>query len=269
MNTGGDAAEQIVRLSLNGVEVAAKITGSGVKELAAMLYAVLKGQTKTKGKTRLSSLLRSGKELKVFTVKESDIRKFSQEAKRYGVLYCALRGRKKSADGLVDVMVRAEDAPKINRIVERFQFATVDTAAVQTDISLRKEEKARQAPEKDVPDKGKEEKLLDDMLGKPIQKEAGQQENPSLAKTEKSPPSEPSSGESAPSREGAAKPMGKPAAERTSVREELREIKAEQRKAEKPPEQAKSEKAEEKRTDQNPVPQKKQRRRKKQKVKEK
>ena len=42
MNTAGDAAEQIVRMSLNGVEVAAKITGTGAKELAMMIYAILK-----------------------------------------------------------------------------------------------------------------------------------------------------------------------------------------------------------------------------------
>ena len=39
MNTSGDAAEQVVRLSLEGMEVAAKITGSAAKEVAALLYA--------------------------------------------------------------------------------------------------------------------------------------------------------------------------------------------------------------------------------------
>jgi len=38
MNTGADAADQIVRMTLNGVEVAAKITGTGAKELAVLLY---------------------------------------------------------------------------------------------------------------------------------------------------------------------------------------------------------------------------------------
>lgn len=33
MNTGGEAAEQIVRMSLEGFEVAAKITGAGAKIL--------------------------------------------------------------------------------------------------------------------------------------------------------------------------------------------------------------------------------------------
>ena len=74
MNTSGDAAEQIVRMSLEGFEVAAKITGAGAKNIAVLLYAILKEEKKTKGKARLTNMLRSGKELKVFTVKQSDLK---------------------------------------------------------------------------------------------------------------------------------------------------------------------------------------------------
>ena len=127
MNTSGDAAEQIVRLSLEGTEVALKLTGSAAKNIAAMIYAVLKNKDKTKikGRQRLTAMLKSGKELKVFSVSEEHLKQFAAEAKRYGVVYCALRGKGKSADGLVDIMVRAEDASKINRIVERFKLVTV------------------------------------------------------------------------------------------------------------------------------------------------
>lgn len=112
MNTAGDAAEQIVRMSLNGVEVAAKITGVGAKELAMMIYAIAKDQKKTKGKIRLSNMLRSEKPLKVFAVKDSELAQFCKEAKKYGVLYCVLKD-KDAGDGLTDIMVRAEDASKI------------------------------------------------------------------------------------------------------------------------------------------------------------
>ena len=93
MNTSGDAAEQIVRMSLEGFEVAAKITGAGAKNIAVLLYAILKEEKKTKGKARLTNMLRSGKELKVFTVRQGDLKKFTQEAKKYGVLYCVLTDR--------------------------------------------------------------------------------------------------------------------------------------------------------------------------------
>ena len=46
---------------------------------------------------------------------------FVKEAKKYGVLYNVLIDKKQSKkDGMVDIIVRAEDAAKINRIFERF-----------------------------------------------------------------------------------------------------------------------------------------------------
>ena len=214
MNTGGEAAEQIVRMSLEGFEVAAKITGAGAKNIAILLYSILKEEKKTKGKARLTSMLRSGKELKVFTVKSGDLKKFTQEAKKYGVLYCVLTDRKnKDPNAEVDVIARAEDASKISRIVERFNLASVDTASIVTEAEKSKDAKDGQ-PEPDigVQEKAEKDKLLDELMGKPVQKEENSP-NPSVAKTEKSPQSEPTS-------EQATMTKEKP-----SVREELRKIK--------------------------------------------
>ena len=74
MTNGGDAAEQMVRLSLEGVEVAAKLTGSAAKSVAVMLAAALRQEGKTKGKARLNSMIRSGKELKEFSLQEKDMK---------------------------------------------------------------------------------------------------------------------------------------------------------------------------------------------------
>lgn len=103
MYNSSDAAEQVVRISLEGTEVALKLTGSAAKNIAAMLYAVWKNRNKnkTKGHQRLSAMLKSGKELKVFTVSEEHLKQFALEAKRYGVVYCALRGKERSTDGMV------------------------------------------------------------------------------------------------------------------------------------------------------------------------
>ena len=221
MNTSGDAAEQIVRMSLEGFEVAAKITGAGAKNIAVLLYAILKEEKKTKGKARLTNMLRSGKELKVFTVKQSDLKKFTQEAKKYGVLYCVLTDRQnKDPNAEVDVIARAEDASKINRIKERFDLAAVDTASIVNEAEKSKETKAAPPePEVATPEKAQKDKLLDELMGKPIQKEENAP-NPSVAKTEKSPLSEPTSEQPKKSAEGAT--MTK--AEKPSVKEELRKI---------------------------------------------
>lgn len=140
-----DSAEEIVKLSLEGMEVAFKIAGAGAKNIAVAMYTIMKDNQQTKGKTRLTNMLKMGKSLKIFTIKADDLRKFSQEAKKYGVLYCALANKKNSKiDGMVDIMVREEDASKINRIAERFNFKDV--------VTIRQElERAKETKEKEIP----------------------------------------------------------------------------------------------------------------------
>lgn len=227
MNTSGEAADQVVRMSLEVGEAALKISGTGAKYLAVMLYAVLKEKKKTKGRVRLETLVKSGRPLTVFSVKESDLKQFVQEAKRYGVLYCAVRNPKGSSDGLVDVIVKEEDAPRINRIVDRFQFASVTEAAkIKTEIERTRAEKAKfgkSEPEKDYPQKSKEDQLMDELFGKPVKKE-GKEKNPSLAKTTKSRLSEPTSKKQEKTAEGTSKLYAPKKSEKPSVRKELREI---------------------------------------------
>ncbi len=69
MMNSGEAAEQVVKISLEGFEVAAKVTGEGAKDIAVLLYTVMKNKEQTRGKARLSNMLKSGKPLSVFTVK--------------------------------------------------------------------------------------------------------------------------------------------------------------------------------------------------------
>jgi len=219
MNSSGDAAESIVRMSLQGTEVALRITGAATKNVIAALYALSQDKQKVKGRTKLENMLKSGKELKVFSVKEEDLKKFTEESKRYGVLFCALVDKKHgSIDGMIDVMVRAEDASKINRIVERFNLATVDTASIKNEIQKSKNSKAE--ADKGVIIKSVEEKLVDDILSKPVSKEENEISNPQVAKTEKSPLSEPSLENKRKLEEGAK-------LEKPSVREKIKEIKKE------------------------------------------
>ena len=255
MNPGGDAAEQVVRLSLEGVEVAAKISGAGAKNIALLLYAALKEEQKTKGKARLTSMLKSGKELKVYTITNKDLAKFSQEAKRYGVLYCVLKDRKNTdPNAAVDVIARAEDASKIQRITERFKLATVNRADVSLEIQKDKEklfpkdksvkealrggqagdqsraaapesmpvmdESMQPDPERGLPPAYDEEPREGRrIMGGPKKEEP--QVNPSLAKTGRDPLSEPSSTQASPSNGFPGK------TERSSVREKLNLYKAE------------------------------------------
>ena len=135
MNYSGDAAEQVVRLSLEGFEVACRLSGSAAKNIAVMMAAVLKEEKRTKGKARLTSLLKSGKELKVFSIQSKDLKVFCQQAKKYGILYCVLKDKNnKDPNALVDIIARAEDASKIQRVMERFELGKVDKAAIVTEV---------------------------------------------------------------------------------------------------------------------------------------
>lgn len=135
MYSSGDAAESMVRMSLEGMEFALKISGTGAKNIAVYLAVLAKSSKKMKGKTSLTSLLKSGKQLKVFSLKKEDLKKFIQEAKKYGILFHTIID-KKANDGLIDIIVRSEDAGKVNRIVERFKLNKIETAKID-----KKEEK--------------------------------------------------------------------------------------------------------------------------------
>lgn len=219
MTQGGDAAEQIVRFSLEGMEVAVKISGESAKNIALILMAVLREEHKTKGKARLSSMIRSGKELKVFSVQNKDLEKFAREAKRYGVLYCVLKDKgDRSSTGAADIIARAEDAAKIQRIVDRFGLSKVDRGSAVSEI---RDERRKQSG------RPQEEDLIDEVLKEPGKEK--QPQNPGRAETGKSRPSLQNSGHAGPSAEG-TKEFGK----KPSVRDKLAEYKVQEKRRKDP-----------------------------------
>jgi hypothetical protein len=165
-------------------------------------------------------------------------------------------------------MVKADDAPKISRVIERFKFATVDKARIESEIVADKAARAAGAEQKspvpdektiddvpktsktpDVPDIGDTEKLLDDLLGTKEGKAApetpklekpepqktvpekngkGQPDSPPLARGGQEPPSE---NPSAPTSDSKKKPE-KTTSSRPSVKDEIRELKAARKKDE-------------------------------------
>ena len=223
MTTGGETADQMTRMTLQGIEVAANVAlkagGMASQSLAAMLYAILTDKKKVKGKARLNSMLKSGKELKVFAIHHNDLKVFCQEAKRYGVMYCVLK-EKNNIDGICDIMVRAEDASKISRIVDKFELATIDTKAINEYVSSKQDKSF-----KDVPTLNDDEhdKLVKSLMDSMKKEEKSFSENPTTARTTKdASPFEPTS----------VKAGKEPNIidKRPSVRKELNEIKKQQEK---------------------------------------
>lgn len=108
-------------------EEAVKLSALGAKNLAALCLAMAKDNRKLKGKTKLKRLLTEGKELRVFDLKEEDVSAFAKEAKTYGILFSTIRNTKSDRD-TVDVIVKAEDAARINRIFENMGYAVPERA---------------------------------------------------------------------------------------------------------------------------------------------
>jgi acylphosphatase len=134
----GEAAEQTLRLAMDGAEFVLKIAGGGAERIAAFLAAAMQSQgkaqkqpgTKLRGRERLKAMLKSGRELKIFEIQGKDLKEFAAAAKKYGLAYCVLRN-KNQPDGMVELMAKAEDAPKISRILERLESRDLGTAQVE------------------------------------------------------------------------------------------------------------------------------------------
>lgn len=132
-----DAPDQVLRLSMEGAEFALKISGAAAKNVAAALYAVAKDQKRTKGKAGITAMLRQQRPLTVYTIPKADCPEFAKQAKRYGILYAPIPLKK--GDDTLDLMVFQDDAPRVNRIVERLSLTVLDAASLQTGLEQARE----------------------------------------------------------------------------------------------------------------------------------
>jgi len=189
MSDSGEAAEQAVRMTIEGAQVALKLTGAAAERITVMIYTIMKDRQNTMGKTRLAAMLKSGKEMTVFTINENDLAAFAEEAKRYGVPYCALKEKKGEGNGIIDVLVYKDDASKINRIVERLGLATVAVTEKTGDEAAGAQEQAER-PGNATEKEGKEQ--AEQSRGQPAaeeretaeSKELAHSGNPTAAETE-------------------------------------------------------------------------------------
>ena len=102
MNYGAEPADQLVHYYLEGSEYAIKLTGAAAKNFAVFALAVLKDQKKTHGKTNL----------------------VRHEAKIRGLLYVPIKDGTEPEQ--IEIAVLAEDAAKVNRVIDRMQLDVVD-----------------------------------------------------------------------------------------------------------------------------------------------
>ena len=78
---------------------------------------ILKDQKKTRGRTRMVRMLKENKPLKFFTVPSDRLREFCSEGRKRGLLYVIIRDKKNPE--MSEVMVFADDAAKVNRVMDK------------------------------------------------------------------------------------------------------------------------------------------------------
>lgn len=141
MYNGGEAADQMVSYAFKGGEVVLRLSGAAAKNLAVYLTALLKQGGPSKGKTTLKRMIADGKELTVQRIDADQIPYFNAMAKKYGVMFVAVRD-KQNPDGKCDIMFRLEDSARVNRIFDRLAISEhPDVAHIKSEIIRSKEEK--------------------------------------------------------------------------------------------------------------------------------
>lgn len=124
MNYGGDAADQIVRYSLDGMDHGLRLSGTIAKNLAVFFVAILKDQKKSYGKTKMIRMLKENRPLKFFTVPTERLTEFCKEGKKRGLLYVIIKDKKNPSQS--EVMVFADDAAKVNRVLDKMNLDFLD-----------------------------------------------------------------------------------------------------------------------------------------------
>ena len=165
MSQGSDAAEQMVKETMIISETAAKLAGLGAKNLAVLLTLYLREEHPLKGETNLKKLLKEGKEIRVFCFDKASLAEFKQHAKDYGIVYSALK-QKNDNSRIIDVLVKAEDTPRVNRILEKMKYPLpseekADEQAKKS-VSAARSEKASNEPSigSDMPTKNDERRSV-------------------------------------------------------------------------------------------------------------
>ncbi len=138
MNTSGEVADLMIKEGIQITESAAKLTALGAKNLAAIIIALMKEDNKLQGKTNLKQLLKADKPLCILQIKEKNISKFNQEAKKYGVLFTAVTDKTNNS-GLCDVIAKQDDVTKINYIMEKLGYASSEVMQEKTEETEEKE----------------------------------------------------------------------------------------------------------------------------------
>ena len=121
MDVSAEAADVVVREGLQAADIAARLAGDGMKNLAAFLIALEKQDFKLIGETTAKRLARENAPAVVLEIKPEDVDSFKKLAKDYGVLYFMVRD-KNHPGGRVNVVSNQNYAAQLNTMMEQLGY---------------------------------------------------------------------------------------------------------------------------------------------------
>lgn len=114
---------QILRVSLEGVEIAMSITGAfwhNGKDMMKLFWNVLHRE-KLQGKTNMKNLLLKGGDLQIFQFPEQYKAEIKKALTGYGVLFSELPDLNRK-DGLAEILFHAEATSRVNSLIQNLNM---------------------------------------------------------------------------------------------------------------------------------------------------
>ena len=150
MDVSAEAADVVVRESLQATEAAAKLTLEGVKNVAALLLAIAKQDMKVVGQTTAKRLARDPAPAVVIPIKAEDKAKFQKLAKEFGVLYFFAQ-KKGNDNGMLNVVSNENYAALRNAIMQQLGYPIPQK---EQEEDAQKKAKSRAPQKKSSPERG-------------------------------------------------------------------------------------------------------------------
>ncbi len=145
----GEAAEEFVRIMLNGTEVLVRLTGSAARSLASLLIEWNRNHQSALPDSPLYRLLRSGEPLQVVSIPQPDYARFKEAVDSqfpYAPFQNAL-----SSEKTVDVVLPESSLPFVTRILK--EIGTKEKESEQNKEDSKKKDSPSRRFSGDVKDR--------------------------------------------------------------------------------------------------------------------
>lgn len=130
MEVSGEAADLVMKESVQISEEAIKLLARGAKNLAALLYALAKDQKKLYGKVNMNRLLSEQRPIEVLPLRTEDFDDFKRRAKKVGLLFSTILDKKGDAPYL-EILTNIDHLSQANYILEQMGYQPKQLADAQ------------------------------------------------------------------------------------------------------------------------------------------